>query len=125
VSEDRPGAPADTTSATLDRAGFGREEVIATLAAFGDRAARDVREEIGSLELTWLIAKFEERYAVTVELGDEELARVHTVADAVDVLRATLGLPPEGPEKPEGAVEVSAAIAGAADADRAAAMGPR
>ena len=66
------------------------------LAAFGDRAARDVRDEIGSLELTWLIAQFEERYSTVVELSDAQLSRVRTVADATDALRSALGLEPEG-----------------------------
>lgn len=69
------------------------------LAAFGDRAARDVRDEIGSLELTWLIAQFEERYSTVVELSDAQLNRVRTVADATDALRDALGLAPSGEDR--------------------------
>lgn len=69
------------------------------LAAFGDRAARDVRDEIGSLELTWLIAQFEERYSTVVVLSDAQLSRVRTVADATDALRETLGLAPSSSDE--------------------------
>lgn len=74
--------------------GLDRQAVLRMLAAFGDRAPREVRDEIGSLELTWLIAQFEERYSVTVELDDQLLARIQTVADATDALRDVLGLGP-------------------------------
>jgi hypothetical protein len=67
--------------------------VRALLAGFGDRAAGEVGEEIGSLELTWLIAQFEQAYSVIVDLDDAELARIETVEQAANALRAVLGLP--------------------------------
>ncbi|MGW4896047.1 acyl carrier protein [Kitasatospora sp. NPDC004240] len=65
----------------------GRAEVLEMLAAFGQRAADSVPETLGSLELTWLVAEFEQRYAVELELSDERFEAVRTVDDAVAVLR--------------------------------------
>jgi acyl carrier protein len=67
-----------------------RADVIAMLASFGDRGADAVAERIGSLELTWLITKVEERYDVTLDLSDDALARMSTVAGAVAVLHDAL-----------------------------------
>ncbi|MFF1903736.1 acyl carrier protein [Kitasatospora sp. NPDC058218] len=67
-----------------------RAEVLAILAAFGQRAADTVPEELGSLELTWLIAEFEQRYGIEPDLDDERFEAIRTVDDAVDVLRAAV-----------------------------------
>ncbi|MFD5559827.1 acyl carrier protein [Kitasatospora griseola] len=64
-----------------------RAEVVAMLAAFGQRPADHVPENLGSLELTWLTAEFEQRYGIELELSDERFAAVRTVDDAVAVLR--------------------------------------
>ncbi|MFI9786778.1 acyl carrier protein [Kitasatospora sp. NPDC051984] len=64
-----------------------RAEVVAMLAAFGQRAAESVPENLGSLELTWLTAEFEQRYGIELDLSDEQFAAVRTVDDAVAVLR--------------------------------------
>jgi len=69
------------------------DTVRALLAGFGHRSPGEVGEEIGSLELTWLIAQFEQAYSVVVDLDDEELARIETVEHAANALRAVLGLP--------------------------------
>ena len=69
---------------------LGRDQVVQLLAAFGDRAPESVDDVVGSLELTWLIAQVEERYSVVLDLTDEQLARISTVADAADVLCAAL-----------------------------------
>jgi hypothetical protein len=68
-----------------------RDSVIAMLAAFGDRAPEAVDDVIGSLDLTWLIAEVEQRYAVVLDLTDEQFSRIRTVDDAAQVLRETLG----------------------------------
>ncbi len=60
------------------------------LAAFGQRSADDVPEQIGSLELTWLITKVELEYGVTLELSDETLMSMTTVTSAVAALRDVL-----------------------------------
>ncbi|MYW02497.1 acyl carrier protein [Streptomyces sp. SID3343] len=65
------------------------------LARFGQRAAGSVPETLGSLELTWLTAEFEQRYAVVLELSDDQFEAVRTVDDAVTVLReAVLAVAP-------------------------------
>ncbi|MFJ9950907.1 acyl carrier protein [Kitasatospora sp. NPDC091207] len=67
-----------------------RAEVLTILAAFGQRAAGDVPEELGSLELTWLIAEFEQRYGIEPDLDDERFEAIRTVDDAVEVLRSAV-----------------------------------
>ncbi|MGW4814150.1 acyl carrier protein [Kitasatospora cineracea] len=68
----------------------GRAEVVQMLAAFGRRPENSVTETLGSLELTWLTAEFEQRYGIELELSDEQFAAVRTVDDAVAVLRAAV-----------------------------------
>ncbi|MEV7215149.1 acyl carrier protein [Kitasatospora cineracea] len=68
----------------------GRAEVVQMLAAFGQRPESSVPETLGSLELTWLTAEFEQRYGIELELSDEQFAAVRTVDDAVAVLRAAV-----------------------------------
>lgn len=67
-----------------------RDEVITLLASFGQRSPDDVPEEIGSLELTWLVTKVEVHYGVTLDLSDETLAHMTTVTGAVSALRDAL-----------------------------------
>jgi acyl carrier protein len=66
------------------------EDVVAMLAAFGDRRPEDVPDDVGSLEAAWLVHQVEQRYGVTLDLSDEELTRMTTVSNAVDVLRAAM-----------------------------------
>jgi hypothetical protein len=67
-----------------------RADVVAMLARFGDRAPADVPEELGSLELTWLIDQVERRYGVVLDLDDDVFAGMATVTGAVGVLNAQL-----------------------------------
>jgi hypothetical protein len=67
-----------------------RAEVVEMLAAFGQRSVDEVPEQIGSLELTWLITKVEIEYGVTLELSDETLMSMTTVTTAVSALRDVL-----------------------------------
>jgi hypothetical protein len=60
------------------------------LATFGDRGADGVSERIGSLEVAWLVHQVEQRYGVTLELGDDEMVRMSTVSNAADVLSNAL-----------------------------------
>ncbi|GAA1157481.1 acyl carrier protein [Kitasatospora gansuensis] len=83
-----------------------RAEVLTVLAQFHDRSAEAVDEELGSLELTWLIAEFEQRYG-DLELPDEAVDAVRTVTDAVELLRTSVELlrsavGPVGPAGPAG-----------------------
>ena len=68
----------------------GRTDVIAMLAAFGQRSPDEVAEEIGSLELIWLITKVEQQCGVTLDLSDDTMAQMTTVSGAVSALREVL-----------------------------------
>jgi hypothetical protein len=68
----------------------GRADIVAMLAAFGDRAPEAVPERIGSLELTWLITGVEQAYGVTLDLSEDELSKMTTVTGAVAALRDAL-----------------------------------
>ena len=67
-----------------------RAEVVAILAAMGDRAPDEVGEEISSLELAWLVSQVEDRYHTTLELDDAALARMMTVSGAVATIHQML-----------------------------------
>jgi acyl carrier protein len=67
-----------------------REEVVTILAKLGDRTSDEVTEQIGSLELAWLISEVEQRYGVTLGLSDEVMERMLTVSDAVTTLGSLL-----------------------------------
>lgn len=64
-----------------------RADVLVMLAGYGDRSPEDVDEELGSLELTWLVAQAEQRYSVVLDLSDEVFAGMGTVTGALAVLR--------------------------------------
>ena len=68
----------------------GRAEVLTMLAGFGERSAGAVHESLGSLELTWLIAEFEQRYGIELDLSDERFEAIRTVDDATEVLRGAV-----------------------------------
>ncbi|MER7578529.1 acyl carrier protein [Kitasatospora sp. NPDC097691] len=80
-----------------------RAEVLTMLAAFGQRAADTVPEELGSLELTWLVAEFEQRYGLQLDLDDERFGAVRTVDDATALLRDAVLAERAGPAEPAGA----------------------
>lgn len=60
------------------------------LATFGDRRPDEVPERVGSLEVAWLVHQIEQRYGVTLDLSDDELARMSTVTNVTDVLREAM-----------------------------------
>jgi hypothetical protein len=67
-----------------------RSEVVAILATMGNRAPDEVAEEIGSLELAWLVSEVENRYCTTLELDDDALGRMTTVSGAVATIHQML-----------------------------------
>jgi acyl carrier protein len=67
-----------------------RDDIVAMLATYGIREPAAVRERIDSLDLAWLVHQVEQRYEVTLDLGDEQLARMSTVSGAVEVLGTVL-----------------------------------
>jgi hypothetical protein len=70
--------------------GPSRSEVVAILAMLGDRPIEEVGDQIGSLELTWLVTQIEQRYDITLDLSEEDLSRMMTVSGAVTALREIL-----------------------------------
>ncbi|WP_333767127.1 acyl carrier protein [Streptomyces sp. IBSBF 2435] len=62
----------------------GRAEIVAILAAFGDRPPDQVPEGIDSMELAWLVHQIEQRYGGTVD--DDALVRMSTVSGVLQVL---------------------------------------
>ena len=64
-----------------------RDTVVGMLARFGDRRPADVPEELGSLELTWLVDQVERRYGLVLDLDDDVFAGMSTVTGALAVLR--------------------------------------
>ena len=56
------------------------------LSRFGDRQPAEVPEELGSLELTWLVDQVERNYGVVLDLDDDVFAGMSTVSGAVRVL---------------------------------------
>jgi acyl carrier protein len=61
-----------------------RQDVLNVLAEV--RGTTDVIEDIESMELLWLLNSMEQRYGVTLDIGEAELARMRTVDGAVGVL---------------------------------------
>jgi hypothetical protein len=68
----------------------GRDDVVDMLSTFGSRATRDVDDELGSLERAWLIHQAEQRYGRELDLSDDQIARITTIAGAVSVLAEIL-----------------------------------
>lgn len=68
-----------------------RSDVIALLAAYGDRPSSVVGQGIDSIELAWLVHQVEQRFGMTLDLDDDELAAMSTVDAAVRVLNGTIG----------------------------------
>jgi len=63
-----------------------RSDVVTMLATYGDRQPEQVPEAIDSLELAWLIHQIEQRYG-PLDVDDDMLARMSTVASVVDLLQ--------------------------------------
>jgi acyl carrier protein len=69
---------------------LGRADVLEILSGFHSRSVEEIPERIDSMELAWLVHQVEQRYDVRIELSDNQLGRMGTVAGAVDVLREVL-----------------------------------
>jgi acyl carrier protein len=65
-----------------------RESVIAIVAAHANRPPDSVSEQIDSLGVAWLVYEAERRFGIALEVDDEVLAGMSTVAGAVEVLQA-------------------------------------
>jgi hypothetical protein len=71
-----------------------RSDILVMLAAYRDRRADDVPEQIDSLALTWLLYQLERQYGV-IDLDDDALDRMGTISGVLEVLRER-GLEPTG-----------------------------
>lgn len=67
-----------------------RDEIIGMLAFQQGRAAELVPERIGSLDVAWILHTIQERYDITLDVCDADLARMGTVTGAVEVLTKAL-----------------------------------
>lgn len=67
-----------------------RDEVVAMLAAQQNLVSDAVSEDLDSLDLIWLLHAVAERYGITIDLSDGQLATVLTISDAVEMLRKRL-----------------------------------
>ncbi len=63
-----------------------RADVVAMLSELGNRSADSVRDRLSSMDVAWLVHQVEQRYEVELDLDDDELARLRTISDAVEVL---------------------------------------
>jgi acyl carrier protein len=62
----------------------------------GNRSPGEVTEEIGSLELAWLVSQVEERYGTTLVLDDAAVQRMTTVSGAVATIHQMLASAGDG-----------------------------
>ena len=65
----------------LDRAG-----VLEMLQPLNERATDPGRERLSSMEVAWLVHQVEQRYGLRLDLDDDQLGELRTVADAVRLL---------------------------------------
>ncbi|GLZ35697.1 hypothetical protein Lesp02_78840 [Lentzea sp. NBRC 105346] len=79
----------ELTAAVIDRTRAteppSRTDVLAVLAEVRG-AGGEVIEDIESMELLWLLNSMEQRYGVTLDIDEANLARMRTVDGAVGVL---------------------------------------
>lgn len=71
-----------------------RDDVLEMLRAYGGEEPADEiadNERIDSLKLAWLVHQAEVRYAVGLDLDDEQLTRMGTVPGAIAVLEEIIG----------------------------------
>jgi acyl carrier protein len=63
-----------------------RATVLRILEELNNGHADPARERLASMEVAWLVHQVEQRYDVQIELDDDQLARLRTISDAVEVL---------------------------------------
>jgi acyl carrier protein len=69
-----------------DLPALGRADVLQMLQPLNERASDPGRERLSSMEVAWLVHQVEQRYGVRLDLDDDQLARLRTVSDAVQLL---------------------------------------
>ncbi|MBF5029057.1 MULTISPECIES: acyl carrier protein [unclassified Micromonospora] len=75
---------------------LGRADLVSMLAELTAKPADQVPDRLGSMELAWLVHMVEQRYDRRLDLGDDELAGIRTVDDALAVFRGSLTAPADG-----------------------------
>lgn len=73
-----------------------RAELVDMLAELTNKPATEVPERLGSMELAWLVHLVEQRYDARLDLTDDQLAGIRTIADAQEVFRASLAATADG-----------------------------
>jgi acyl carrier protein len=63
-----------------------RATVLRMLEELNNGGADPARERLASMEVAWLVHQVEQRYDVQIDLDDDQLARLRTISDAVEVL---------------------------------------
>ncbi|MGI8665165.1 MAG: acyl carrier protein [Jatrophihabitans sp.] len=69
-----------------DHPALERADVVQMLGQLNERATDPARERLSSMEVAWLVHQVEQRYSVRLDLDDDELARLRTITDAVELL---------------------------------------
>ena len=69
-----------------DNPALDRADVLQMLQPLNERTSDPGRERLSSMEVAWLVHQVEQRYSVRLDLEDDQLARLRTVSDAVQLL---------------------------------------
>ena len=63
-----------------------RADVLQMLQSLNERATDPARERLSSMEVAWIVHQVEQRYSVELDLDDDQLAKLRTIDDAVQLL---------------------------------------
>jgi acyl carrier protein len=63
-----------------------RADVLQMLQSLNERATDPARERLSSMEVAWIVHQVEQRYSVELDLDDDQLAKLRTIEDAVQLL---------------------------------------
>lgn len=63
-----------------------RADVLQMLQSLNERATDPARERLSSMEVAWVVHQVEQRYSVELDLDDDQLAKLRTIDDAVQLL---------------------------------------
>ncbi|MEO6701060.1 MAG: hypothetical protein ABI140_21710 [Jatrophihabitantaceae bacterium] len=69
-----------------DNPALERADVLSMLQPLNERTSDPGRERLSSMEVAWLVHQVEQRYSVRLDLEDDQLAKLRTVTDAVQLL---------------------------------------
>lgn len=73
-----------------DTAALDRAQLVAMLAPLAHRSRDPEVERLDSMEVAWLVHQVEQRYQVRLDLEDDQLARMRTITDAVQLLNESV-----------------------------------